>query len=224
MNLAELDWRVLVAKRSSTLLTTIWKELESLIVIGAPEKKAWVIGLVKEVAYYQPEQALRMVELALKNLPAPITSKPGLFVMSWRDHILQALPEILRRTAHTVEFAPRAARLLWELGKGDSRQLNQYPEHAFRLLTELAAYTRDKPLSFYQVMLDTVVSWLGEPGIHNHKHSLLDVLDKFLVKTAEWTESEGRQISWGRFPREPGKNSALARKSVQSYLLMRGNW
>lgn len=216
LNLAELDWRVLVSARSSTLLVTIWKELETILRTGTPEKKSWVMGLVKEVAYHQPEQALRMVELALKHLPAPVRKKPGLFVMSWRDYVLHALPEILRRTAHTLEFSPRAARLLWELGRGDGRQLNQYPEHAFRLLTELAAYTRDKPLSFYQVMLDTVVTWLDEPSIHTHKHSLLDVLDRFLVKVAEWTESEGMQISWGRFPVSREKTAHLREKAFKA--------
>jgi hypothetical protein len=216
LNLAELDWRVLVSARSSTLLVTIWKQLENLLRTSTPEKKSWVMGLVKEVAYYQPEQALQMVELALKHLPAPINRKPSWFVMSWRDHMLQSLPEILRRIAHTLEFAPRAARLLWELGRGDGRQLNQYPEHAFRLLTELAAYTREKPLSFYQVMLDTVVAWLNEPDIHTHKHSLLDVLDRFLVKVAEWTESEGMQISWGRFPVSREKTAHLREKAFKA--------
>ena len=75
LNLAELDWRVCVSAKSSTLLVTIWKELEKLLCTGTPEKQGWVMGLVKEVAYYQPEQSLRMVELALKHLPPPLKQK-----------------------------------------------------------------------------------------------------------------------------------------------------
>ena len=216
LNLAELDWRVLVATRRSTLLETIWKDLEDVLRTGTPEMKSRVMGLVKEVAYYQPERALLMVELALKHLPPPPKQKPSLFMMSWRKHILQMLPEILRRAAFTLELVAKVARKLWELGKDDPRQLNQYPEHAFRILTELAAYGRDKPLSYYEAMLETIVPWLKEPGIHSHKHSLLDVLDKFLAKVGEWTESEGMQVSWGRFPVSREKTAHLREKAFKA--------
>ncbi len=216
LNLAELDWRILVASKRSTLLETIWKDLEDTLRTGSPEIKSWVMALVKEVAYYQPERALLMVELALKNLPPPPKQKPSLFVMSWRKHILQMLPEILHRVAFTLEFVPTVARRLWELGRDDTRQLNQYPEHAFRILTELAAYGRDKPLSYYEAMLETIVPWLKEPGIHSHKHSLLDVLDRFLAKVGEWTESEGMQVSWGRFPISRHKTAHLRERAFKA--------
>ena len=216
LNLAELDWRVQVSAKIPPLLSAIWKELEEVLVTGQPEKKAWVIGLTKEVAYYQPEQALRMVELGLKHLPAATGRKPGFFEVSWRDHILRSLPDILRRCAYTLESLPKAACYLWKLGKGDQRQLNQHPEHAFRLLTELAAYSRDKPLSYYEALLDTVISWLREPGIHSHPNSVMDVLDKFLAKVGEDTWSEGDQITWSRFPVSREKTAHLRRKAFDT--------
>lgn len=216
LNLAELDWRVQVSAKIQPLLSAIWKELEGVVITGQPEKKAWVMGLVTEVAYYQPEQALRMVELGLKHLPARIERKLGFFEVSWGEDILRSLPEILRRCAYTLEFLPKAACYLWELGKGDQRQLNQHPEHAFRLLTELAAYSRDKPLSFYEALLDTVMTWLKEPGVHSHPNSVIDVLDKFLAKIGEDTWSEGAQISWSRFPVSREKTVHLRKKAFDA--------
>lgn len=216
LNLAELDWRIQVATKRSTLLETIWRDLEDTLRTGSPEIKSRVMALVKEVAYYQPERALLMVELALKNLPPPIKQIPSLFVMSWRKHILQMLPEILQRIGYTLEFVPTVARHLWGLGRDDTRQLNQYPEHAFRILTELAAYGRDKPLSYYETMLETIVPWLNEPGIHSHKHSLLDVLDRFLAKVGEWSETEGMQVSWGRFPISREKTAHLRERAFKA--------
>jgi hypothetical protein len=119
LNLAELDWRIFVTARNSTLLTTIWRELESLLRTGNPEKKSWVMGLVKEVAYYQPEQAMRMVELALKHLPPPTRQKPSLFVMPWRAHILQALPVHYKRRR---DLEGRPFRLLIGANSRNSRQ------------------------------------------------------------------------------------------------------
>ena len=216
LNLAELDWRVQVKATRSDLLTTIWKQLETLLNTGSPQQKGWVVGLVKEVAYYQPEQALRMVELAIKHLPPALSRKPALFETSWATYIVHLLPEILQRCAYTLECLPKAARYLWELGKGDQRQLNQHPEHAFRLLTELAAYATSKPISFYQALLDTVVPWLKEPGIHSHAHSVIDILDKFLAKIGEDHWSEGAKMSWSRFPISRKKTAHLREKALDA--------
>jgi len=216
LNLAELDWRMRALANTSTLLTAIWKDLEDRIRDGKPDIKSAAIGLINSVAYYQPEKAIQMVELALKHLPPLPKRKLTWIQVSYRAHILQMLPGIFRRCAYTLECVPRAARYLWELGKGDGRQLNQYPDHPFRLLKELAAYGRDKPFVFYESVLDTVLPWLNEPGIHNYANSVIDILDGFLAKTGEDTWTDGREITWGKFRVSRERTVCLREKAFKA--------
>jgi len=216
LNLAELDWRIRITVKNRSILESIWKDLEAILIHGTPEKRSRVMELVKETAYYQPHQALHMVETVLKHLPTQIPRKFNPLNVSWSTIILRSLPEILRRTSFTLECVPQSARILWELGKSDSRQQNQYPEHAFRILKELAAYHPDKPLSFYNCLLDVIVGWLKNPSIHDYEHSVIDILDHFLAKTGEHTESDGNTISWGRFPVDRKRTAHLREKAFKA--------
>ena len=110
-NLGKLYWRRSNGDPSnSRLMDQTWRRLLDSHKVGAPHIRA-----VRGVAYYQPERALDFVEKLMRQ---------GTHA---RD-----LPEILRLVAYNLTHLPQACEHLWELGKSDSRETSQHPEHAIK--------------------------------------------------------------------------------------------
>ncbi len=192
-NLAELDWRVWQTTGEETdLLAIAWQELREEFEQSNNLARCTTLDLIKEVAYYQPGQVLELVEVAIHH-PAPGSqSERGSSLDPFsQEHVRRKLPEAIRRIAYSIRHLPRCCDLLWELGRDDDRKLNPYPDHAMRVLTDLAGYDPDKHLAYNRVVLDAVTRWLGAPDAHEHLHSPLDVLDPMLAKTG--TSVHGRR-------------------------------
>ncbi len=192
-SLAELDWRVSLATGENTLLLDgIWQTLEEEFRRGSHREQALLLALVQEVAYHQPDRALRLVEYAIRN-PAStqVDDRDPPWRADTRDTVLEVLPGVLRRIGYNADYLPRVCDLLWELGQNDARPVNPYPDHAMRVLVDFAAYDADKPLRINATVLEAAGRWLQQPDAHTHLHSLLDILDPLLAKTGTTDRSEG---------------------------------
>jgi hypothetical protein len=201
-NLAELDWRRRASGRPAVdLLTSIWSEIEEEFRTSSPFRRLTILKALDDVAFYQPGPSLRIVELAISH---PSTAEDGgeyrVFGSSINDEsVLRELPRLLRRIAYHPEYISRCCDLLWQLGRDDQRELNPYPEHAIRVLQDLAKYDHEKPVAFNEMGLAAVERWTREPDVHNHRHSPFDVLDPLLAKVGESSRSEGFQIVFHPF-------------------------
>lgn len=222
-NLAELDWRVRHSTGEETdLLADIWEEVGEAFAGSDNLGRCTMLDLVKEVAYYQPERVLELVEYAVHN-PAttPEPEWTSHFHPFTHDHVRRKLPEVIRRVAYSYRHLPRCCDLLWELGRDDDRKLNPYPDHAMRVLTDLAEYDPDKPPGYNQVVLEAAGRWVESPDAHAHLHSPLDVLDPLLAKSGTSVRGQRhgfvmRAFHWSREATGPLREGAL--KLIQKCL------
>lgn len=117
-----------------------------------------------------------------------------------KTDVLNALPPVLRRVAYNLDYTEEACQKLWELGRVDSRPLNQYPDHAIRILSDLAGYEYGKPAIVSERVLNASERWLDDPSLPDYLHSPLDVIDELLAKQASFQRVEGHSLRLGSVP------------------------
>jgi len=197
LNLAKLDWRLANGQpTNSRLLDGIWGQLAPSTDYGDPHIKA-----VTAVAYYQPDRALAFAEKLIRE-----------------GQYLRDLPDLIKYAAYTYEYIPRACECLWELGKGDARELNPHPGHAIRILSELSAVRPNKPLQYNQAIVDFGLSLLKREDVWNYKYSPIDILKGILHPEGHTTESHGRNFAIKHFSVNLDAVTALRSKVVDAII------
>ena len=200
-NLSELDWRLRQSgARASDLLDDVWQSIAKEFQDAPNYGRTTILGILEPVAVYQPEKTLELVEYAIRN-PATASEDPEWSKVYKFTHsdVLRELPTLLRRISYTLDFIPRCFSLLWELGRGDARDLNPNPDHAMRVLADLASYDIGKPFVVSHLMLDALEKLLEDPRSHEHIHSPLDIMDPMWEKTGHSTRSEGHNLVFRPF-------------------------
>lgn len=178
LNLGKIDWRRANGDPSnSRLLEGVWRKLRP-----SNDNLDPHISAVTAVAFYQPERALGFAERLLRE-----------------GKYLRELPNLIKYAAYNVEHLRRACEYLWELGKNDSRSLNQYPGHAMRILAELCAIEPDKPLECNRVVVDFGLSLLDQEDSWNQTCSPFDILEGILHTEGHTTESKGFSLSFSPY-------------------------
>ena len=215
-NLSELDWRL---RRSGTgaseLLGDVWQGIEQQFKEAPNSGRCTILRILEEVAVYQPERTLQLVEYAVQN-PATKPEDPEwskVYEFSHND-VLRRLPTLLRRVSYTLDFLPRCCKLLWKLGRDDTRNLNPNPEHAMRVLADLGSYGIGKPLAVNHGVLDTMQQILETPGSHDHVHSPLDVIDPMFAKTGHSTYSQGHNLISRSFVLKEGSIKTIRERCI----------
>lgn len=194
-NLAELDWRVRRASgHDTTVLDNIWRSIKESFRASSHWDRCLILGLLMKVAYHQPKRVLQVVDMAMRY-PAGDDADATANVL-WgfeytHDHVLYRLPELLRGAGYTLEYLPRCCDLLWRLGRDDGRPTGPNPDHAMRVLDDIAGYDIEKPLRVNEIVLEAVERWLRASDVHRHAHSPLDVLDPLLAKASASHHAEG---------------------------------
>jgi transcriptional regulator with XRE-family HTH domain len=175
INLGRLDWRRSNGDPSnSKLIDGVWSKLKAEQEYSDPH-----IKVVRSVAYYQPLKAIEFVESLISD---------GAF--------LNQLPQILRYAAYNLEHVERACEGLWELGKRDSRPLNQHPEHPIRILAELCEVQPNKPLVYNEAIIDFGLKLLGRPDSWSFTYSPLDILTPIFQTEGHITESHNYSLTF----------------------------
>lgn len=192
-NLAELDWRLHYgAGQEPDLLADIWRAIDDEFRAASHAARCRLLDVLSDVAYHQPRRMLGLVSYAMRHPSAPPDTSEWSQLRSFtQDDVLHKLPGALRRIGYTLEYLPRCCDLLWELGRDDGRPTNQHPDHAMRVLADLAGYEPYKPLAVNAALLAAVERWLAEHDAHQHAHSPLDVLDALLAKSGLSSYAEG---------------------------------
>ena len=83
------------------------------------------------------------------------------------------------------------------LGRNDPRELSQHPDHAIRVLADLASYVPGKPVLYNQKVLAAAQAWLSDPGLPSYRYLPLDVVTPLLAKQAEYHRTEGHSFRFG---------------------------
>ena len=215
-NLAELDWRLRRSGASaSELLGGIWQGIEQEFKEAPNSGRCTILRILEDVAEYQPERTLQLVEYAIRN-PATKPEDPEWSKVYEFKHsdVLRRLPTLLRRVSYTLDFLPHCCKLLWELGRDDARPLNPNSDHAMRVLADLGSYDIGKPLAVNHGVLDTMQQILETPGSHDHVHSPLDVIDPMFAKTGHSTHSQGHNLIHRSFVLKEGSIEPIRERCI----------
>ena len=204
-NLAELDWRVRHSgARRVDLFSDVWSDIEAEFRAASHFGRTQILEAITDVAYYQPSRILHLVELALRSVATAEEEGPWASLRQYTDaNVREKLPPLLRRVAYNADYTTRCLNLLWELGRDDPRETNPHPQHAMRVLIDLAEYDTDKPLLYNELVLSAVEQWVEEPSAHEHVHSPLDVLDPLLEKTGMSDKAHGLTLIMQSFQVNP---------------------
>jgi len=191
LNLGKLDWRLANGDPSnSRLLDGVWSKLKA-----SQEYQDPCVNAVTKVAYYQPKRALDFAEALMRE-----------------GKYLRDLPGLIKNAAYNFEYLMRACECLWELGKTDSRTLNQHPGHAIRILSELCSVEPNKPYEYNEAVVDFVLSLIPYDDAWDHAYSPFDILKGILQTEGHTSTSSGRAISFSPFLVSPEFVSGLRRK------------
>ncbi len=199
-NLAELDFRV-VDQGQASLLTNVWKDLRLKFEKAGNYDKIQLLNAVQSAAFYQPGPVMDLVRLVMQPSFPTNNANPSsdeIYHYSEQDVLIE-LPMLLRAIAYQPAYRDEAVRRLWKLARQDSRRPSSYPEHALRILKQLAAYSRYKPVDFNLEIAKIVRTLCSEPDAFKGECTPFDVVDELLKREGEEQESVGRAIVLTRF-------------------------
>jgi hypothetical protein len=200
-NLSELDWRIrFISEQKTDLLDTVLQRLKEEFKQASNLDRCRLLELIKEIAYYQPEYSLEIVQLVMRH---PATTPEDESVSEryrfTHSNVLSKLPEVLSWISYTLDYVSVCCDLLWQLGRDDSSRPYNNPPESIRILIELAKYSTDKSIKFNWQVLEAVERWLQEANVHDHIYSPLDILDSFLKKDIEHNDYDGRSLNISTF-------------------------
>jgi hypothetical protein len=195
VNVSGLDWRIRQVNQLETkLLDEVWNTIEQQYQQLSNREKYYFLDNLNKVAYYQPKRVRTLIKFALNN------KEDAEEVNSLR---LTKIPTLLRMVGYTIYYLPYCCDLLWEIGKQDNRALNPYPDHALRILQDLAKYEKYKGLETQQIIIDAVSRWLTRIDNDNYYFLALNILDEIFKKEFEYQYTENRTIQIQIHPLNP---------------------
>jgi hypothetical protein len=193
-NLAELDFRTLDQGQAS-LLANVWGDIRLKFEKAGNFDKMQLLEAIESAAFYQPDPVMQLVRLVMEaSSQKEDIDADEIYNFSEQD-VLKRLPTLLRAIAHQPAYREEAIRRLWELAKDGSRLPSAYPEHALRILKQLAAYSRYKPVDFNLEIAKIARVLCSEPNAFRGNHTPLDVVDEMLKREGEEQESAGMTIT-----------------------------
>ena len=198
-NLAELDFRT-VDQGQASLLANVWRDLRLKFDKAGNFEKMQLLEAIESAAFYQPDPVMQLVRLVMETTSQKEEDINADEIYNFsRQDVLKRLPTLLRAIAYQPAYREEAVRRLWELAKNDSRLPGAYPEHASRILKQLAAYSRYKPVEFNLEVAKIARTLCSEPGAFDTERTPLDVIDELLKREGEEQEIAGRTITLTRF-------------------------
>ncbi|WP_435216467.1 hypothetical protein [Streptomyces sp. bgisy034] len=180
VNTGRVEWQQQQGTGTGGLIEPLWRQITAAFRGADARERVSLLEVVAKVAFFQPRRAIGLATWAVDN---PVTAEVGFgSTHTWTDtDVRYALAPVLQAAAHSLEFLPQAAALLWRLGRDDSRPLNRYPSHPLRVLEELAGYTRWGPTEYQRILVSQVERWLARAPATASVHQPLSVLAPVLA-------------------------------------------
>ena len=198
-NVAKLDWRIGRERQSdSAVLDRIWESLSKNLLSAGPTQRSSMIRELAGISHYQPRRAIDLARKLISN-PTDEADRNGGRWVPTHDDVLGAIPEFLRGAAFNMEHNGEVADILWILGRNRKGALNAEPDHAIRVLQEIASITPDKPVEFLGAIVNRAIAWTKDPDLASYEHSPLDVLEAIVVTEGYDTHTRGWTLSMTPF-------------------------
>lgn len=202
VNMIRVDWQVRDRRElDASPAGLMWRTLRDEFRYAGVRGRKRLLQLVARVSAFAPSESLDLVRWAINNPTSTVEEldQPYAALLGQIDYsdVLHELPPILRGVAYTFAHLPEICDLLWELAIEDDRPPNQHPQHALRVLQDLAEYQPGKPSAYNEVVLERAEQWL-ERGLSSEIYSPFDVLDPLLA-----TEGADRQWSHSAITFQP---------------------
>lgn len=228
-SLAELDWRIRASgDPGAGLLNAVWRSIDEEVRRGSHRQRRDVLSQLAEVAHLQPERVVPLVEFVMRN-PDVASADEGedsdeVIGRLGRSHddVLEVLPRVLRRVGLHIGYLRRCCDLLWELGRDDARPTGPNPDHAMRVLVDIAEFDIDKPYAVNGIVLDAAGRWFEAPDALDHTQCPLDVVDAALAKSGDTSWSEGYRFVISPFAVDPDATADLRRRALDLVLGVAG--
>ncbi len=219
VNSTRIDWQLRHDHANAPQLTTVlWHAVEAELRSAGIVGRQHLLQLLRKVAYFAPQQTLKIVRWIIDH-PTDTVEEIDHFAIRLYppsyDDVLHELPPLLRAAAYNLDQLPTAVNTLWELAQLDHRPTNQFPEHALRVLRDLAQFELGKPLAYNHALIDAAERWLASTDVAGSIHSPFDVLEPMLATEGTDDSVRGFQIVFKPFALEPSSVAPLRTRVVQ---------
>lgn len=213
VNMSQLDWRLSANGAQASLLREIWKNLKDQFKKAKIYERAEILKALGKISYYQPEQSLEFVRLAIED-PTDEVEDDLKVIRDSYNVVTEKLPPILRYIAYNADYLTDTLDILKDLAQKDERATNPHPDHPIRVLQDLASIEPGKPGAYNEAVAKHVIEWLEKPTIG--KFSPFDILDTLLETEGHQTESKGFTITMKPFKVRPEAVSGLRAQIVEA--------
>ena len=184
-NFGEIDWRISQKSNGElSILKEFWSELVGQFRDGDAGIRCEILATIRKAAFYKPEQALEVCEIARSSKAPP----GGDWWPRTNDDVLKALPEILGLVSHHHSFASQSLKLLFDLWR---KGVSGASDEAKRL-AKLRPVQNQPPRT--EKLLDAIGLVLHDRSFYKPERSILDLVDEILEREIEWTISNETTI------------------------------
>ncbi|MBR8431676.1 helix-turn-helix domain-containing protein [Burkholderia cenocepacia] len=199
LNLGRLDWRRNEGDTSeSTLLDGLWSQL-----VWEDDYVNAQVKAAAAAAYFQPRQALSLARRLIDEGHG-------------QD---QDVCRIIQGATYSLSHLTDACSLLWEIGQHDERTTHSHPNHAIRLLTELATPDPRKPTVFVEHVVDFTLSLLDYPESWTGTYTPFEVFKGALATEGHFTSAAtSREIMISTFAIEREKVKQVRQQIITELL------
>lgn len=191
VNTSRVEWQWSQDTPNAVVLAEpLWTEVAEAIRQAEPQQQATHLPFLRQIGVFQPARTLDLVQWLYEHQTDPA--------------LRRALSPVLDAVAHDLRHINDACDLLWDLGRDDPRPLNADPDHALRILTQLASYELGKPFAYQQAVIRAVGRWAAANSSSPHPRMPLALLDPIFAAEAKSTAQEGwtLTIQRARIPME----------------------
>ena len=204
---------------SPTTIEAIWEPLMTSVRMADSTRRVTLAGLLKKVAYYQPQRSREASEWMLAN---PFTGPESQSVFERffdsvppdTDAVRRALIPVLQRVALHMDELPAAMSDLRDLIGKPERRFGKDEDPASIALRELVDLSA--PLSYIELALDTALGWLDEQGVSDElRVAVMDIVAPVLAAEFTTNRSEGVTVYLGSRLVEPSAVRSLRRKVIK---------
>ncbi|MFD9280295.1 restriction endonuclease [Streptomyces mirabilis] len=178
VNTSRVEWQWSQDTPSPVALAEpLWAEVAHVIREAGPQQQAAHLPFLRQIGAFQPARTLNLVRWLHEHQADPA--------------VRRGLPPVLEAIAQDLRHIDDACDLLWDLGRDDPRTLNAHPDHALRILTQLASYEPGKPFAYQQAVIRGVQRWAAAGSPSAHPLMPLALLDPIFAAEAESMTQQG---------------------------------
>lgn len=220
VNASRVDWQVRHDSRTVPLTDSLWADVQQEFEAGGILKRRAVLGFIRKVAHFAPDPTLSIVRSAIEHPTETVGEVDDLRAAFLELHpltyadVLNQIPPLLRGVGYHLRHVGEVLDILWRLANTDHRPPNQYPDHAMRVLAELAALEPGKPLAFNNAVVDAAQRWLTTSGATSLLRSPFEVLEPMLATEGTDHRLRGHTIEFTPYTLTPASVAPVRRRVI----------